>query len=69
MSKRIIFRGKSKDKSEWIYGSLLQDDYGNSCIVCFVDHHETWFDVVPESVDQFIGLQNNKEQMFFLMTL
>lgn len=65
MSKRIIFRGKSKDKSEWIYGSLLQDDYGNSCIVCFVDHHETWFDVVPESVDQFIGLQNNKEQMFF----
>lgn len=65
MSKRIIFRGKSKDKSEWIYGSLLQDDYGNSCIVCFVDHHETWFDVVSESVDQFIGLQDKKEQMAF----
>jgi len=59
----IEFRGKSKDKSEWIYGSLLQDDYGNSCIVCFVDHHETWFDVV--SVDQFIGLQDKKEQMAF----
>lgn len=61
----ILFRGKSKDKSEWIYGSLLQDDYGNSCIVCFVDHHETWFDVVSESVDQFIGLQDKKEQMAF----
>lgn len=60
-----MFRGKSKDKSEWIYGSLLQDDYGNSCIVCFVDHHETWFDVVSESVDQFIGLQDKKEQMAF----
>lgn len=45
----ILFRGKSKEKSEWIYGSLLQDDYGNSCIVCFVDHHEEWHDVESES--------------------
>lgn len=61
----IEFRGKSKDKSEWIYGSLLQDDYGNSCIVCFVDHHEEWHDVESESVGQFIGRKGNKLTKIF----
>lgn len=61
----ILFRGKSKEKSEWIYGSLLQDDYGNSCIVCFVDHHEEWYDVESESVGQFIGRNDNKLTKIF----
>ena len=63
MSREINFRGRTLNGGQWVYGSLLQDDYGNSCIVEFVDHHEQWHDVEPNSVGQFTGLydKNGKE--------
>lgn len=63
MSREIKFRGRTLNGGQWVYGSLLQDDYGNCCIVEFVDHHEQWHDVEPNSLGQFTGLldKNGKE--------
>lgn len=63
MNKKNKFRGKTLNGGQWVYGSLLQDDYGNCCIVEFVDHHEQWYDVESNSVGQFTGLydKNGKE--------
>lgn len=63
MSREINFRGRTLNGGQWVYGSLLQDDYGNCCIVEFVDHHEQWHDVEPNSLGQFTGLydKNGKE--------
>lgn len=63
MKRELKFRAKDKDTNEWLAGNLVQDDYGNCCLVGFIDHHETWYDVVPETVGQFTGLydKNGKE--------
>lgn len=63
MKRELKFRAKDKGTNEWLAGNLVQDDYGNCCLVGFIDHHETWYDVVPETVGQFTGLydKNGKE--------
>lgn len=62
--RAIKFRGKCIDKTtdngKWIVGSLLQDDNGIFMIVCFVDHHEQWYRVDPDTVGQFTGLTDAK---------
>ena len=58
----IKFRGKcideTTDNGKWIVGSLLQDDNGIFMIVCFVDHHEQWYRVDPDTVGQFTGIKD-----------
>ena len=58
MKREIKFRGKRLDNGEWAVGSLLQDDYGTCMIVEFVDHHEQWHEIDPETVGQFTGLKD-----------
>ena len=60
--RTIKFRGKcideTTDNGKWIVGSLLQDDNGIFMIVCFVDHHEQWYRVDPDTVGQYTGLKD-----------
>lgn len=58
MKREVKYRGKRLDNGEWAVGSLLVDDYGNCQIVEFVDHHEQWHEVVPETVGQYTGLKD-----------
>lgn len=65
MNREIKFRGKDKDTNKWLAGCLLQDDYGNCCLVGFIDHHETWYDVIPDTIGQFTGLTDkNGEDIY-----
>lgn len=59
MNRDIKFRGKRLDNGEWVYGSLIANEYS------IIDHNDDgllWC-VDPESVGQFTGLLdcNGKE--------
>lgn len=56
MDRIIKFRAKRLEDGRWVYGSLLQDDYGTYQFVDFIDHHETWHDIDPDTIGQFTGL-------------
>lgn len=56
--REIKFRGKRLDNGVCVEGSLLQDDYGVCMIVEFVDHHEQWHEVDPDTVGQYTGLKD-----------
>lgn len=60
MNRTIKFRAKCLESGRWVYGSLLQDDYGTYQFVDFIDHHETWHDIDPDTIGQFTGLYDGK---------
>jgi uncharacterized phage protein (TIGR01671 family) len=60
----IIFRGLRKDGAGWIYGDLLHWKRLNRCAVV-PQEGDQWdspldFEVIPETVGQFTGLQDSK---------
>ena len=56
--RKIKSRGKRLDNGVWVEGSLLQDDYGVCMIVEFVDHHEQWHEVDPDTVGEYTGMKD-----------
>lgn len=66
MEKRIIkFRGKRVDNGEWVYGDLFRshpEHHSPSVSIATDEFHpvgygsRTFYEVVPESVGQFVGL-------------
>lgn len=77
--RTIVFRGKRKDNSEWVYGSLIRSDeyYGENrkqpkyyiCPFTTTFEYEECYDdsneVVPETIGQFIGLLDNNGESIF----
>ena len=60
--EEILFRGKSIDNGEWVQSNcIIQFDYHptKNCkaIQLWVDF-EGWVDVIPETVGQYIGLED-----------
>ncbi|TDI96996.1 MAG: hypothetical protein E2O29_01815 [Deltaproteobacteria bacterium] len=62
----IKFRGKRVDNGEWVYGSYVYIDYHDS--VDYTESHQIVelnchaFDVDPETVGQYSGLQDKHEK-------
>ena len=73
----ILFRGQKPDTKEWVYGSLLESSNGRKAIVVknkgFISKQGNggWYiaapcyDVIPESVGQFINEVDNKKYNLF----
>jgi uncharacterized phage protein (TIGR01671 family) len=68
--REIKFRGKRIDKHEWVYGLLIECEYGSAITgkksLYHIDGAEWNFDMViiePETIGQFTGLhdKNGKE--------
>lgn len=67
------FRGKRKDNGEWVFGSL-SIEYDGSCFISFWvsectdasvnlwEPVQKWHEVLPETVDQFIGMTDKSEK-------
>lgn len=68
MKRQIIFRGKctpeSKYAGEWVFGSCVQCENGETLIIyAQSDNCTSTYHVIPDSVGQFTGLhdKNGKE--------
>lgn len=65
--RRILFRGKSVDSNEWVYG--FYGETASCCIhppkvyICIIDNTDKLHTIYPESLGQFTGLydKNGKE--------
>lgn len=56
--RKIKFRGKRVDNDEWIYGSLISDEFIVGQMIDFDnDYFETefWYRVKQETIGQFTG--------------
>ena len=64
---RIVkFRGQREDNKEWVYGSLIEDEYIVGKVIDWNEDYfntEYWWRVISETVGQFTGLydKNGKE--------
>ena len=63
MSRKIKFRGKRVDNGEWVYGFVIIDPSENiAYIVTIDDSGRDEIEVIPETVNQYIGLKDDKRK-------
>ena len=68
MQREILFRGKSIETGEWIYGSLIGNDVIVGKIVEFEEDYfctEFWNKVDPGTVGQLTGVDDVNGKMIF----
>lgn len=66
--REILFRGKRKDSSEWVYGNFVRgcvDDF--AYIVEFGNKElcRNYVEVIPETVGQYTGLTDKNDKKIF----
>jgi uncharacterized phage protein (TIGR01671 family) len=66
--REILFRGKRKDNGKWAYGYLyIRNDgqYEISFYDKYFDSERFTYDVIPETVGQYIGLTDKNGKKIF----
>lgn len=66
--REILFRGKRKDNGKWAYGYLyIRNDgqYEISFYSKYFDSERFIYDVIPETVGQYIGLTDKNGKKIF----
>jgi uncharacterized phage protein (TIGR01671 family) len=74
--REIVFRGKSKGKLEWVYGSLYKEGSQVFILVGGRFYPELsngqsalgimdWYEVFPDSIGQFTGLTDKNDRNIF----
>lgn len=66
--REILFRGKRKDDDKWAYGYLyIRNDgqYEISFYSKYFDSERFTYDVIPETVGQYIGLTDKNGKKIF----
>ena len=63
--REIIFRGRTADTKEWVYGGYAE--IGNTPFIISTDEQGTilWYEVELESVGQFTGLLDDNGKRVF----
>lgn len=60
MNREILFRGKSVETNEWVYGSYILEKYGNTPYICYFEYgtfvNIKQVEVIPETVGEFTGM-------------
>lgn len=60
MNHEVLFRGKSVETNEWVYGSYILEKYGNTPYICYFEYgtfvNIKQVEVIPETVGEFTGM-------------
>ena len=70
---KILFRGKRKDNGEWVTGFYVhyddtKDNHKDDCdyiVGIHTGEHFPFFEVIPETVGQYIGLTDKNGKKIF----
>ena len=67
--KAILFRGKSVETNEWVYGSYILEKYGNTPYICYFEYgtfvNIKQVEVIPETVGEFTGMTDKNGKPIF----
>ena len=66
--REILFRGKTINSGEWVYGNLIQDKYIVGDIIDWEEDYfntEWWAAVIPETVGQYTGIEDANGKKIF----
>ena len=69
MNHEILFRGKSVETNEWVYGSYILEKYGNTPYICYFEYgtfvNIKQVEVIPETVGEFTGMTDKNGKKIF----
>ena len=64
--RNILFRGKRIDNDEWIYGNhIYSPDYTFVHNICDIGSPHDWYEVDPDTIEQFTGLYDKNGEKIF----
>jgi uncharacterized phage protein (TIGR01671 family) len=63
--REIVFRGKSKETGEWVYGSYVHYTKRGVAEHCILSEGKQMLSIIPETVGQYTGLKDKKENEIF----
>lgn len=61
--REILFRGKRKTNSEWVYGGFCYENNNGEPLIC--PQYDFSVEVIPETIGQFIGLLDKNGTKIF----
>lgn len=69
MNRESLFRGKSVETNEWVYGAYILEKYSNTPYICYFEYG-TFVDikqveVIPETVGELTGMTDKNGTEIF----
>lgn len=69
MNREILFRGKSVETNEWVYGAYILEKYSNTPYICYFEYSSflniKQVEVIPETVGEFTGMTDKNGTKIF----